>query len=48
MTCWGPEELGNYRRDNRASGVSAALAPMEGEDVNIYRMALSIFDTNVN
>ena len=44
----GPEELGNYGRDDWTSGVSAALGPMEGEDVNIYRMALSIFDTNVN
>ena len=48
MTYWDPEELSNYRRDDRASGVSTALAPMEGEDVNIYRMVLSIVDANVN
>ena len=48
MTCWGPEELSNYKRDDQASGVSVALAPMEGKDVNIYRIALSIVDVNVN
>ena len=48
MACLGPEELGNYRCDDRVSGASVALALMEGEDVNIYRISLSIVDVNVN
>ena len=30
-----PEELGNYERNNWASGVSVDLVPMEGEDCSM-------------
>ena len=48
MTCWDCEELGNYRSDNRGSGVPVALASTEGNKVKIYRITLSIVDINVN